>query len=154
MKKLYLCLTSVLIFSTSFIFCNKETRSTSFAGAADKTGLITGKMKIIIGNHTFTASLYDNATTTAFKASLPLTAHMVEFNGNEKYFDLPHSLPVNASNPGTIHNGDLMIYGSSTLVLFYKGFNTSYSYTRLGRVDDVKGLADALGNADVIVKFE
>jgi hypothetical protein len=79
---------------------------------------------------------------------------MVELNGNEKYLDLSPSLPINASNPGTIQVGDLMMYGSSTLVLFYKTFSTSYSYTRLGRIDDVTGLAVALGSGNVTVTFE
>ena len=112
------------------------------------------KMRIKIGNSTFTATLYDNATVTAFKFRLPMTVNMIELNGNEKYFDLPQSLPTNASNPGTIQNGDLMLYGSSTLVLFYKTFSTSYSYTRLGRIDDVKGLVAALGTGNVNVSFE
>jgi hypothetical protein len=112
------------------------------------------KMRLKIGNSTFTATLYDNATVTAFKFHLPMTVNMIELNGNEKYFDLPQSLPTNASNPGTIQNGDLMLYGSSTLVLFYKTFSTSYSYTRLGRIDDVKGLVAALGTGNVNVSFE
>ena len=111
-------------------------------------------MKIKIGNSTFTATLYDNATVTEFKSLLPMSVNMVELNGNEKYVDLPGSLPTNASNPGTIRNGDLMLYGSSTLVLFYKTFSTSYSYTKLGRIDDVTGLVAALGSADVNVSFE
>lgn len=111
-------------------------------------------MKIKIGNSTFTATLYDNATVTAFKSLLPMSVNMVELNGNEKYVDLPSSLPTNASNPGTIQNGDLMLYGSSTLVLFYKTFSTSYSYTKLGRIDDVSGLAAALGSANVDVSIE
>jgi hypothetical protein len=73
---------------------------------------------------------------------------------NEKYYYLPNSLPKNSSNPETIKNGDLMHYGSKTLVLFYKTFSTSYSYTKLGSVDDVTGLASALGSGNVTVTFE
>ncbi len=111
-------------------------------------------MKIKIGKHTFTATLHDNATTIAFKAMLPMTVNMVELNQNEKYVDLTHDLPTNASNPGIIQTGDLMLYGSSTLVLFYKTFSTSYSYTKLGRIDDPLELATALGSGNITVTFE
>jgi len=69
------------------------------------------KLKITIDTNTFTGSLYNNASVTAFKKSLPLTIDMKDLNGNEKYFDLPDNLPTNASNPGNIQNGDLMLYG-------------------------------------------
>jgi hypothetical protein len=78
---------------------------------------------------------------------------MTELNGNEKYFTLSNSLPTNASKPSSIQTGDLMLYGSNTLVLFYKTFSTSYSYTKLGRVDDPAGLAAALGSGNVTVTF-
>jgi hypothetical protein len=112
------------------------------------------KLKITVGTNTFTATLYSNATVTAFKSRLPMTINMRELNGNEKYFDLPDNLPVNASNPGTIQTGDLMLYGSNTLVLFYKSFSTPYSYTQLGRIDNTSGLTAALGTGNVTVKFE
>lgn len=114
----------------------------------------TDSMKITIGTNTFKAKFYDNPTAAAFKTKLPMTVNMIELNGNEKYFDLPHNLPVNASNPGTIQTGDLMLYGSNTLVLFYKTFSTSYSYTRIGRIDNPSGLAAALGVGNATVKFE
>ncbi|EEI90772.1 hypothetical protein HMPREF0765_3688 [Sphingobacterium spiritivorum ATCC 33300] len=118
------------------------------------TPLANGKIKIKIGSQTFTATLLDDKSAKAFKEMLPLTINMVELNNNEKYYDFPNSLPINSSNSGTIKNGDLMLYGSKTLVLFYKTFSTSYSYTKLGAVDDVTGLATALGSGNVTVTFE
>lgn len=112
------------------------------------------KLKITAGTNTFTATLYNNATVIAFKTRLPFTINMKELNSNEKYFDLPDNLPANASNPGTIQAGDLMLYGSNTLVLFYKSFSTSFRYTPMGRIDDTSGLAAALGSGNVAVTFE
>jgi hypothetical protein len=96
----------------------------------------------------------DNATTTALKKLLPLIVEMVELNSNEKYVRLPQNLPANASNPGTIQVGDLMLYGSNTLVLFYETFPTSYTYTKIGRLDDASGLTIALGAGNATITFE
>lgn len=119
---------------------------------------IGGPIQIRIGAQTFTATLLDNPTVRAFKARLPMTVSMSELNGNETYYNFPKDpdagpLPTNAANPGTIQAGDLMLYGSATLVLFYKSFSTSYSYTKLGRIDNPTGLAAALGSGNVTVTF-
>src|SRR4051794_4591657 len=83
-------------------------------------------IKITIGSKNFIAILDDNATAAAFRALMPMTVEMTELNGNEKYVRLPGNLPTKVANPGTIKTGDLMIYGSTTVVLFYKTFPTSY----------------------------
>ena len=83
-----------------------------------------------------------------------MSINMTELNGNEKYFDLPNDLPSKASNPVKIQNGDLMLYGSKTLVLFYKTFSTSYNYTPIGRIENPSGLAAALGSGNAKVTFE
>lgn len=116
--------------------------------------LDSNTLRITVGTNIFTATLASNITATAFKALLPMTINMSEHNGNEKFYGLPQSLPTNASNPGRIQNGDLMLYGSSTLVLFYKTFSTSYSYTRIGSVDNPSGLESALGRGSVSVILE
>ena len=140
--------------AVSLVSCSSCSKKTVTSTSKNNTRPTGSKMKIKIGNSIFTATLYDNATVTAFKSLLPMTVSMIELNGNEKYVDLPQSLPMNASNPGTIQNGDLMLYGSSTLVLFYKTFSTGYNYTKLGRIDDVTGLVAALGSGNVSVTFE
>lgn len=111
-------------------------------------------MKLTVGNATFTVTLAANAAATAFKALLPLTLRMSDFNRNEKVGGLPRSLPTEASTPGTIHTGDLMLYGSSSLVLFYETFSTGYSYTRIGTVDQPSGLKAALGSDHTTLTFE
>jgi hypothetical protein len=109
------------------------------------------QMWMTVGERRFAITLADNAAARAFAALLPLTLDMAELNGNEKYVSLPKALPQNVYRPGTIHNGDLMLYGADTLVIFYLTFNSSYSYTRLGQVDDPAGLAQALGTRGVRV---
>ena len=111
-------------------------------------------INIIIGSKAFSATLADSETGEAFAALLPLSVTMNELNGNEKYHYLSSSLPTDTYQPGTIHAGDLMLYGNNCVVLFYETFNTSYSYTRLGAIDNPSGLAAALGSGNVSVRFE
>ena len=149
---LFLCAFSLLISCAS---SDKNGATSTVVNDSNDNQYSTGdKMKIKIGNYTFLATLYDNTAVKTFKLLLPLTVNMVELNRNEKYVDLSEDLPVTASNPGTIQAGDLMLYGSNTLVLFYKTFSTSYSYTRLGRINDPAGLVEALGSGNVKVTFE
>ena len=112
------------------------------------------KITIRIRDKAFAATLSDNATATAFKKLLPLSVTMTELNGNEKLFRLPGTMPAQASTPSAIQTGDLMLYGASTLVLFYKSFPTTYSYTTIGRIDNPAGLEAAVGSGSVAVTFE
>jgi hypothetical protein len=113
----------------------------------------TQQITITVGSKIFKATVIDSPTTKACTALLPLTINMKDLNGNEKHFDLPQELPTNTFNPKTIQNGNLLLYGSTTLVLFYKSFTTSYSYTRIGSVDDPAGLAKAVGPGNITVTF-
>ena len=118
------------------------------------TDITSNKMKITVGNSVYNVTLNDNPSVTAFKSLLPLTLDMDELNNNEKVFHLQTILPTNAIPGGNIQVGDFMLYGNNALVLFYESFNTSYTYTRLGKVDDISGYKTALGTGNVTVKFE
>ncbi|AGK54411.1 cyclophilin-like fold protein [Bacillus sp. 1NLA3E] len=111
-------------------------------------------INIIVGNRKFTATLEDHNTAIALVKQLPLTVDMSELNGNEKYNYLSGNLRSDTStSPGRIKEGDLMLYGNNCLVLFYKTFNTSYSYVKLGHIDNTTGLSEALGSGSVKVTF-
>jgi len=148
-------ITSILIMSLICIqlfACSKNNVATPTQNNGSDT--TSRKMKITIGSAVFTATLHNDATTTAFKAMLPLTMEMDELNGNEKFYYFSSTLPTDASTGGNIQVGDLMLYGNNCLVLFYEGLNTAYSYTRLGKIDNTAGLVATLGTGSVTVKFE
>jgi len=105
-------------------------------------------------NQQFTATLANNEAATQFAALLPMVVTMNELNGNEKYAYLSQTLTPSSYKPGTIQTGDLMLWGNNCLVLFYKTFASSYSYTRLGKITDSSRLAEAVGTGNVTIKFE
>ncbi len=98
----------------------------------------------------FVLRLEANGAVRALAELLPLTLEMSAMP-HEKYCYLSQELPVSTESPGTIAAGDVMLWGNSCLVIFYESFQTSYSYTRIGRIVDTDGLADALGQGGVTV---
>lgn len=108
-------------------------------------------VQLLVGEQSFTASLYNTSTVKNLIERLPLSLEMGELHGNEKYYYFSDSFPTDAQNGTQINTGDLKLYGNDCLVLFYKDFQTSYAYTSLGQVDNVQGLAQALGNGKVEV---
>ena len=123
-------------------------QETEESEAAMKTITIT------VNGRSFEAELEDSDLGRAFMAMLPLELDMSELNGNEKYYYLDTQLlPSNPSRPGRIEAGDLMLYGSDCVVLFYESFDTSYSYTRIGRLTNAEGIAEAVGTGSVTMTF-
>ncbi len=111
-------------------------------------------VKISINGQNFSARLEDNLSARAFAEKLPLEVDMQELNGNEKYFYLDSDLPSDSERIKQIHAGDLMLFGSNCVVIFYKDFSTSYSYTRLGKIDNAASLAKVLGAGNIHVTFK
>lgn len=140
-----------LLFSTAswnMLPLNKEIKP------KNRESKTAGKLNIRIGEKSYQATLVNNKTTEAFQAMLPLTLDMTDYNSNEKKFDLSVNLPTQVEDIGTIHEGDILLWGNHTIVLFYKSFKTQYRYTKIGKLDDAQGLASVLGKSDVKVRFE
>lgn len=111
------------------------------------------KMNVQVGGRIFTATLEDNRAVDALAEMMenaPVTIEMNDYAGFEKVGSLGQNLPANNSQT-TAQPGDIVLYQGNQIVIFY-GSN-SWSYTRLGRIDDLTGWEDALGSGDVTVTF-
>ena len=107
-------------------------------------------IKVVIEGKEYNAKLEENETAKAFISTLPKEFNMTELNENEKYIYLKNNLPTNSYNPKHIEVGDIMLYGNNCLVVFYKSFDTSYSYTKIGHIEKLPDL----GNENMTIKFE
>lgn len=68
----------------------------------------------------------------------------------KKYYYIDSSMKnVNSEVVGQIEKGDVMLYGDDCLVIFYDSFKSSYSYTKIGHIDN---LGD-IGTEDVEVSI-
>ncbi len=110
-------------------------------------------MKVQIGDSVFTATLEENEAVNALvemMEEVPVVIEMSDYSGFEKVGSLGTSLPTDNSQT-TTQVGDIVLYNSNQIVIFY-GSN-SWSYTRLGHIDDLTGWEEALGSGDVTVTF-
>lgn len=127
---------------------NKENyENTTNIGSGNK---LISELKVIIDGKTYNAKLEENETAQSFVHMLPAEYNMSELNGNEKYVYLDNKLSTNSYNPKHIETGDIMLYGNNCLVVFYKSFDTPYSYTKIGHIENLPDL----GKGNIIVKFE
>ena len=129
---------------------NNSTNQQESNNKSNNSNEVIKSVKAIINGKEYVINLEDNETSNSFANLLPQELNMSELNGNEKYIYLDTTLPTNSSNPKRINAGDVMLYGNNCLVIFYKSFDTSYSYTRIGHIDDLPNL----GNGNITVKFE
>lgn len=126
--------------------CNKIEKQ----GIKNNNKEVISSMKVTINNEEYIIELENNKTVEEFINKLPQELRMDELNGNEKYVYLDFSLTSNPVNPKHINKGDVMLFGDNCLVIFYKSFDTSYSYTKIGHIDNMSDL----GTDSINVKFE
>lgn len=151
MKKIFHC---ALLFCAACLLIGGCENSQATSVEVKETAPVKNSVTIQINDKNFSATLEDNPSARAFAEMFPLEVEMNELHGNEKYFYLDKNLPSNSVSVKQIHAGDLMLFGSNCVVIFYKDFTTSYSYTRLGKIDAPDDLEKILGAGNVRVQFK
>ena len=107
------------------------------------------KMNVHIGDKSFAATLEDNVATrelVEIMREAPISIDMNDYSGFEKVGPLGRSLTTD-NQQTTTTAGDIVLYNGNQIVMFY-GSN-SWSYTRIGKIDDLSGWEDALGSGSI-----
>ena len=111
------------------------------------------KMNVQIGDYTFTATLEQNQAVNELIDMMkegPVTIEMSDYSGFEKVGPLGKELTTD-NHQTTTTEGDIVLYNGNQIVIFY-GSN-SWSYTRIGKIDDLTNWKKALGSGDVTAVF-
>ena len=108
-------------------------------------------IKIKVNSNVLEVKLEDNETTKSLVERLKngdISVNANEYGGFEKVGNLGFSLPRNDKSI-TTSAGDIVLYQGNQISLFYN--SNSWSYTKLGKVQNVSGaeLKNILGSGDV-----
>ncbi len=147
----------ISVIVTTVMMDDEKTELTSYSSSEDNQPIDNEKVNmdkvyIRINNKRYEVVLDDNSTALGLVEMLPLELVMNDLNNNEKYAYLDRSLPANTYNPKRIEAGDIMLFGDNCLVVFYKSFDSDYSYSKIGHIDSLPDLGD--GDASVIINVE
>ncbi len=131
----------------------RESASIDSAQTAETEDMTTMKMNVTIGDQSFTATLEDNAATRELVEMMeeaPISINMDDYSGFEKVGALGKSLTTD-NRQITTQAGDIVLYSGNQIVMFY-GSN-SWSYTKIGTIDDLSGWEKALGKGSITAVF-
>ena len=114
-----------------------------------KTIVRSNVINLKVNNHVLKVKLEDNSAAKALMNKLKkgdVTIHAEDYGGFEKVGDLGFSLP-RSDKYITTSAGDIVLYEGDEISLFYN--SNSWSYTKLGKVQNIKDLKKILGTGDV-----
>ena len=114
-----------------------------------KTIARSNVINLKVNNHVLKVKLEDNSAAKTLMNKLKkgdVTIHAEDYGGFEKVGDLGFSLP-RSDKYITTSAGDIVLYEGDEISLFYN--SNSWSYTKLGKVQNIKDLKKILGTGDV-----
>ena len=114
-----------------------------------KTIARSNVINLKVNSYVLNVKLEDNSAAKALMNKLKegdVTIHAEDYGGFEKVGDLGFSLP-RSDKYITTSAGDIVLYEGDEISLFYN--SNSWSYTKLGKVQNIKDLKKILGTGDV-----
>ena len=116
-----------------------------------KTVARSNVIKLKVNNHVLNVKLEDNSAAKALMNKLKkgdVIIHAEDYGNFEKVGELGFSLP-RSDKYMTTSAGDIVLYDGDEISLFYN--SNSWSYTKLGKMQNIKDLKRILGTGDVTI---
>ena len=110
-------------------------------------------IKLKVNDHIFDVELENNSAAKELLKKLEtgnVNVNATDYGNFEKVGNLGFSLPVNDENMNT-EAGDIVLYQGNQVSVFYD--THSWSYTKLGKIQNVSDLKDILGSGDTTLEF-
>ena len=109
-------------------------------------------MKLIIDNKEIEVSWLNNASVKALNEIKPIEINMNKYSNFEQVGSIGRSIISNDTNI-TTNPGDIVLYNSSNIVVFYGSNN--WAYTKLGHINlSNEELKELLDKSSIILKIE
>lgn len=165
MKKLFILLFAIMLITLTS--CGKSTNSSTPSNTDEPSTTITtpsdnnqatkedeiDNMKLTLKTDGIEVDVIwgDNDSVKALKklAKDGLTINMSKYGGFEQVGSIGSTLPSSDTRI-TTNPGDIVLYSSNQIVIFYD--SNTWSYTKLGHINLSKSeLVDLLGDEDVVI---
>lgn len=116
------------------------------------------ELNLIVGESTFTATLYDNECVKDFISLLPITLTLVDYNRKVRSSRLPKRLNINEIENGiNILAGNISYYTPfGNLCIFYHDSGISFCQISLGKIEKngIEAIRKITGSGPVEVTFK
>lgn len=105
-----------------------------------------------VGEQTFQATLYNNATSRSLVQQMPFTVDVEDYASTEKIFYPKPALSIEDAPAGMDPSvGDITYYAPwGDVVIFYKDFSYAKGLIPMGKMDDVSAFVKALSSNEKV----
>lgn len=111
-------------------------------------------LQVTVNGQAFLVELEDTAAAKELCEMLPMNLGMGDWEKAAKAFELPSVFTQEEKEFPSISKGQLLLKGSSELLLFYEDWEESGDYTPIGTVQQPDELAQALSGDMVEIAFQ
>lgn len=116
------------------------------------------ELNLIVGESTFTATMYENECVNDFISLLPMTLTLADYNRKERSSHLPKRLAIEEIENGVnILAGDISYYTPfRNLCIYYHDSGLSFCQVSLGKIEKsgIEAIRKMAGSGPVEVTFK
>ena len=106
-----------------------------------------------VGTNTFSVELAKTDAANQFRQRFPLTLSLDKYYVTDRYVDLDFELPTSRIRAGIVDIGEFFLLRPNRLVLSLRSTEQAGFLTPIGKVENVDGFVEAIGEGSVEMTF-